>query len=81
MSASTTHVVEALLEAANYRSVIRSLDAIAVLLLLVLLVEGELIRTYTERGRRVDLRPLGVAILPLLLCFVLIVVVRATRLR
>lgn len=81
MSATITHAVQALLDSRDYRSVARGIDVVAVLLLLVLLAEAEIIRAYVGPRKPSRLLPLGVAIVPLCLVFVLVVVVRAKGLR
>lgn len=81
MSAIVTQAAEAMLGAHDYRSVARGIDVIAVLLLLVLLAETEIIRAHGGSRRPGRLLPLGIAIVPLCLVFVLVVLVRSKGIR
>ncbi len=81
MSSTVTHAVQALFDSGSYRSLARTLDVIVTLLLFLLLVEAEVLRAYEGARNRVRLHVLGVAVLPLLLAFVLIVTVRVLDLR
>ena len=60
-----------------YESLAAAVDGVAVVLLVVLLVEQELIRAYVGAEARWNVRPLAVAVVPLVLAFVVIVVSRA----
>jgi hypothetical protein len=81
VSATITHAAQALFDAHNYRSVARSIDLVAVLLLVVLLAEVEIVRAYMGSRRSRRLLPLGIAIVPLCLVFVLVVLVRSKGIR
>lgn len=67
--------------AANGSDPLLPIDALAVVLLIVVLVEIELVRAHAEPAGALQIRVLHVAAAPLLLAFVLIVVVRALNLR
>jgi hypothetical protein len=73
--------VRVLIHSKSYRSTALGIDIVATLLLLFLLVEVELIRAWNAAQGRAAARVLGIAIVPLLFSFVLIVVVRALSLR
>lgn len=81
MTATGTDVVKAFLNAAGHHSLALAVDLIAILLLLILTIEVELIRAYAGPSRRVRLHAFGVAILPLFVAFVFIVVSRAVGTR
>jgi CHASE2 domain-containing sensor protein len=81
MSATITHAAHALLGARDNRSVAPGIDVVAVLLLLVLLAEVEIVGAYLGSRRTGRLLPLAVAIVPLCLVFVLIVLVRSKGIR
>jgi hypothetical protein len=81
VSATITHAVQALLGAHHYRSVARGLDLVAVLLFVVLLAEAEIVRAYIGPRRSGRLLPLGIAIVPLCLVFVLVILVRSKGIR
>lgn len=81
MSATITHAVQALLDSRGYRSAARGIDVVAVLLLIVLLVETEIIRAFLGPRKSLRLLALGVAIVPLCFAFLLVVIVRAKGLR
>ena len=67
--------------AANGSDPLLPIDALAVVLLIVLLVESELVRAHAHGAGAPRIRVLHVAAAPLLVAFVLIVVVRALNLR
>jgi hypothetical protein len=76
-----TDAVRALIHSKSYRSTALGIDAVVTVLLLLLLVELELLRAWDLPRGRAGARVLGIAIVPLLFSFVLIVVVRALNLR
>jgi hypothetical protein len=73
--------VRALIHSRSYPSTALRIDAVATVLLVFLLVELELFRAWDLPRGRAGARVLGIAIVPLLFSFVLIVVVRALNLR
>lgn len=81
MSAVISDAVRALIHSKSHRSTALGIDAVATLLLLLVLVELELMRAWDVPRGRAATRVLGIAIVPLLFSFVLIVVVRALNLR
>jgi len=70
-----------LIQLKSHRSSALGIDVAAILLLLFLLIEVELLRAWNAAWGRAATRVLGIAIVPLLFSFVLIVVVRALNLR
>jgi hypothetical protein len=81
MSATVTQVAHALLGARDYRSVALGIDIVAVVLLLVLVAEAEIVRAHMGSRRPARLLPFGVALVPLCLVFVLVILARAKGLR
>ncbi len=81
MTSTVSDVTRSLLGSDAYEALATTLDVIAVLLLIVLLVEQELVRAYFGGAGRSRVKPLGIAITPLVLAFVVIAVARAKGLR
>ena len=81
MTSTVTETTRSFLEAANYERLATGVDAIAVVLLIVLLVEQELIRAYLGPAARGRLQAMNVAAVPLLAAFALIVVLRTLGVR
>jgi hypothetical protein len=81
MTSTMNDAIRDFLGSGAYDSMSSYADAIAIVLLIVLLVEQELVRAYAPSFVRPGVRPLKVAIGPLLLTFVLVVVVRGLGLR
>jgi hypothetical protein len=81
VSSVISDAVRALIHSRTYHSTALGIDAVATVLLLLLLVELELLRAWDVPWGRAGIRVLGIAIVPLLFSFVLIVVVRALNLR
>lgn len=81
MTSTMNDAIRDFLSSEAYDSVSGNADAIAIFLLIFLLVEQELVRAYVPSFARTGVRPLTVAIGPLLLTFVLVVVVRGLGLR
>jgi hypothetical protein len=76
MSSLLFDSVQRLVELQSYYERSASIGAVAVVLLLVLLVEREVLRGLDDDRGRAATRTLGIAIEPLLLTFVVIVGVR-----
>ncbi len=81
MNAAVNEVTERLLEARDYATHARRIDAIAIGLLIALLVEYELVRAFHGVAGRTRLRPLLVGIAALFPAFLLVVVTRSADLR
>ena len=81
MSSFANDLTARLLESANYQTISRRVDAIAIGLLIALLVQYELVRAFRGTRGSPRLRPLLVGIATLFPAFVLIVVVRSADLR
>jgi hypothetical protein len=69
------------LESGAYESLSRTVDVIATLLLVGLLVEAELLRAHSGPRARLAVRPLLAISLPLLAAFAFVVFVRASGAR
>ena len=81
MTSTINDLARSLFSSDNFEALARNLDGIALVLLIVLLIEVELIRAFGGPQVRARIKPLSVAIAPLLLVFVLVVVVRSMDLR
>ena len=80
MTSAVNPVVDRFLAADDYARLAKAADLLAIGLLIALLVQYELVRAY--RGElRPTMRPLLIAIAPLLPVFLMIVVVRSAGLR
>jgi hypothetical protein len=75
MTSTVTQTTRHAFESMSYSHLTSTLGLVVVVLLIVLLLEGELIRAF-RGGNGPSLRTLQVAIAPLLLSFVVIVVTR-----
>lgn len=81
MTSTVNRVSEAFTSSSGYESLALGVDVIAVALLIFLLVEQELVRSYIGPSARSRIRPLGIALAPLLLAFGAIVVLRSLGVR
>ena len=81
MTSTVNEITARLLEAREYATYARRIDAIAIALLIVLLVEYELVRAFRGAAGRPRLRPLLVGIGGLFPAFLVIVVTRSANLR
>jgi hypothetical protein len=79
MNSVLTHASNHALHHASYSQITASVGVVAIVLLIVLLAEHELIRALRGRGSSVQ-RILQVAIVPLLITFAVIVVTRFAHL-
>ena len=76
MTSTVTAVSLATFKAHTYATLSTTVGVIAILLLLVLLVQKELLRALGRRGVTVTLQTFDVAIIPLLVSFLWIMTVR-----
>jgi hypothetical protein len=81
MTATANDVITKFLSSETYEVTAERVDAIAVVLLIVLLVEQELLRVYAGGVAGARPRSFDVAVVPLLLAFALVVIVRSFDLR
>lgn len=82
MTSTVNEVTRRFLESGSYEAISRHVDAAMIFLLVLLLAERELIRAYLgveSAGPRI--RPLWVAVAPLVPVFLFVVVVRSVRAR
>jgi hypothetical protein len=79
MNSVLPHATQHALEHASYSQITTSVGVVAIVLLIVLLIEHELIRALRSRGSSSQ-RILQVAIVPLLITFAVIVVTRFAHL-
>jgi hypothetical protein len=81
MTATANEIITDLLSSETYEVMSERVDGIAVMLLIVLLVEQQLLRVYASAALTPRYRSLDVAVIPLLAAFVLVVIVRSFDLR
>ena len=81
MTATVNEIIADLLRSETYAVMSERVDGIAVMLLVVLLVEQQLLRVYASAAPSPRYRSLDAAIIPLLMAFTLVVIVRSFDLR
>lgn len=81
MTATVNEIITDFLSSETYEVMSERVDGIAVMLLVVLLVEQQLLRVYVSAAPAPRYRSLDVAIVPLLMAFTLVVIVRSFDLR
>jgi hypothetical protein len=81
MTSTVIRVTQAFLDSGTYETLSSRVDAVAMALLVVLLVEYEVLRVYFGPSARMRLRALQVVVPPLLVAFAVIVVVRTSGIR
>ena len=81
MTSTMNEIVGEFLSSDNYDALSISVDGVAMVLLIVLLAEIELVHAFAGPSARASIRAVSIVAAPLLLAFVLIVVVRLMGLR
>jgi len=81
MTSTAGEIVNEFLAAADFGALSTRIDGVAMVLLIVLLAELEMVRVFGGPEARARIVSLRVAVAPLLLAFILVVVVRSLGLK
>ena len=76
MTATVTEITRATIASSTFNALSTTVGVVAIILLILLLIQKELMRAYGEPVTRQELQALDIAIVPLLAAFGLIVVMR-----